>query len=358
MSFVADLVLLVLALVALAFFSEWVVRSGIRISRLLGIGELTIGFILISVLTSLPELMVAVTSAASGTFALSVGNVFGANVVDIALVLGLSFYLYPKGFRNRGAVKKLSTALLLSSAITIIFLLFGSVGRIAGFFLIGAFFAFCYFLFKEKVKVNETEAVYSSDKRTVISRISRLHLGEGAIFSGGHVRKKERTIALSFLSLLAGVFLVVLSSSIVVRSASSLGAKAGISPALIGALVLALGTTLPEFSIGLSAFRQGHIGLALGDALGSTVTNLTLVLGSGLLVSSAVLNMTFFSTLALFSLLTNVLFWYIITSRSELGKPEGKLLLLVYGAFVAVLVGGQIYFLKEEILSFFLGFFG
>ncbi|MFH0961126.1 MAG: sodium:calcium antiporter [archaeon] len=353
-----DLLVLAISLTALALFSEWVVRSGIRISRLLKISELTIGFILISVLTSLPELLVSMTSAAGGTFALSVGNVFGANVVDIALVLGLSFYIYPKKFRNKRAVKKLSTALLLSSGITIIFLLFGSVGRLAGIFLVASFFFFCYYLFREKLNIHETESIYSQGKTTIASKISRLHFEEKVFFSGGHLGSKERATAISFLNLLIGMVLVVFSAGFVVKAATSIAAGSGISESILGALVIALGTTLPELSIGLAAFRKGHIGLALGDSLGSTVTNLTLVLGSGLLISSASLNLTFFSTLALFSLLTNIAFWHIITTKDELGKSEGKFLLAIYSAFVLFLLASQLYLLKEELFSFVLGAFG
>lgn len=169
--------------------------------------------------------------------------------------------------------------------------------------------------------------------------------------------KREMSTAVSLLNLLIGIVIVVVSAGFVVRSATSLASIIGLSESVIGALVVALGTTIPEFAIGISAFRKGHIGLALGDALGSTVTNLTLVLGSGLLVSSASLNMTFFSTLALFSLLTNVAFWYIITSRDSLGKSEGKFLLSVYAAFVVVLLASQIYLLKEEIVAMFLRWF-
>lgn len=345
----SSLLILLVSLVVLAISSEWVVRSGVRLARLLRISELAVGFILISVLTSLPELMVSVNSSTAEKIGLSVGNIVGSNIVDIALVLGLGFYLYPKVVKGAGVLRKLSAALLLTSATLIIFLLFPSLSRLTGFALLGLFLFFCYYLIRGRLRIHEAETVHQ--KTGLASKISRLHLEERALFAGGGLGRKERDTALSLLHLIGGTVLVVMSSGAVVNSGVGLAESLGIAKSVVGAVIVAFGTSVPELSVELTALRRGRIGLALGDAIGSTVTNLTLVLGTSLVIFPGNLNVSFFSTLILFSLLTNVVFWYFLSGRT-FGKREGAVLLAIYASFLLVLLGEQAVAAKDSLLAF------
>ncbi|MFH0961106.1 MAG: hypothetical protein V1820_00290 [archaeon] len=349
---ILNALVLAISLIALALFSDWVVNSGVRLAKLLKLSELAIGFIMISVLTSLPELMVSVNSSTSEKIGLSIGNIFGSNIVDIALVLGLGFYLYPKVVKTRSILKKLSAALLLTSTTLVVFMLVPSLNRVTGALLIALFLFFCYTLIRSKEKVHEIEIVQQNSGRS--SKISKLHIEDRALFGGSGMGQKEKDLARSLLHLIIGTIGIVVSSGFVVSSGSGLATSLGIAKSVVGAVVIAFGTSVPELAVELTALSKGRIGIALGDAIGSTVANLTLVLGVSLLLSPTKINVHFFSTLVLFSLLTNIVFWYFL-SEGTFGKRQGMILMGIYAVFIVVLFGEQLYALKEVLIPFFKG---
>ncbi len=351
-----NLLILAASLLILAFFSELTVRNGVKLSKLLGISELAIGFILISVLTSLPELMVTINSSAADKLGLSVGNIFGSNVVDIALVLGLGFFLYPKVLKGKQAVRKISSALLLTSAIMILFLLTTALSRLMGLALIITFFYFCYTLIRQKPRLHEAEVLHSGPTEQIVSKISRLHMGVRLVFEGSHLGAKAKETATALLVLLGSTVGIIVSSGFVVSSGVGLAESLGLAKSIVGAVLVAFGTSVPELSVELASLRRGHIGLAMGDAIGSTVTNITLIFGIGLLISPAPVIVSFFPSLFLFMLLTNLVFWNFLSGQ-EFGRKQGAILIAIYAAFLAFLFAEQIYALRAPLLAFLGGLF-
>lgn len=146
----------------------------------------------------------------------------------------------------------------------------------------------------------------------------------------GDVKKVTATLCLSFVGLLVAARLVVYSGS-------NIAAFLGVPPILIGARIVAIGTSLPELTLDLTAARRGRIQLALGDIIGSNLTNLTLVLGLVLVSSPLAVDMTIFTEMLPFLLITTVVFWRFLT-RGGVSQFGGMILVLVYVLFQAVLV--------------------
>jgi cation:H+ antiporter len=146
-----------------------------------------------------------------------------------------------------------------------------------------------------------------------------------------------------FLFMILGALGVVVSAYFLVESAVSIAGSAGISQQVIGATIIAFGTSLPELTLDLKSFLRGHSGLAFGDIIGSSFVNITLILGITLCVPALVgspisMNMGVFQNLIIFSIITNLFFWYFL-SREKIGWKEGAIFLFIYVLFLATTLG-------------------
>ena len=149
-------------------------------------------------------------------------------------------------------------------------------------------------------------------------------------------RQKLRTC--TFFTLLGAVG-VVLASYFIVDSASFLAGYVGISRVIIGATVVAFGTSVPELATSINATRKGHLDMALGNIIGSCFINITCILGVSLVASPLNINMAAFSNLATCSLITNLFLWYFISSE-KITWRESAVLLFMYFVFLIISFGG------------------
>ena len=304
------------ALAVLAKASEVAINNSVKVADITGFGRTTIGFILVAFSTSLPELLVSVFAAIrQESVGVAVGNVLGSNIVNICLILGICLLLvtlkcpkysclYPSMAREE--VRSLYFGLFVSSIIPLSLLYLEEAGRYIGVILLTVFVVYLYQL----------------------SRIRNVK-EEGSL---GPERQKLRKYALITLAGIAGV---VATSYFIVDSASYVAKSVGIPPVIIGATVVAFGTSVPELATSITATRKGHLDLALGNIVGSCFINVTCVLGVTLVSSPLNVNMTAFSKLAIFSLITNLFLWYFL-SNEKLTWREGAVLLFIYVLFLTI----------------------
>jgi cation:H+ antiporter len=298
------------SLAVLALTSKYVVESAIRLAEFFRIGEMATGFILLSVSTSLPESAVAVISAPSGEGAISIGNVFGSNIADVLLVVGLMALITGFSVRREDAGEFI-TLLFMTSVIPLALLLTGRFGMAEGIFLLFLFAGYSYYLSRQKVNIGAKE------------RVTR------------------RQFHISLAVFLAGIIVILISSDFAVQYAVRIAKAASIAESYIGATIIAVGTSLPEIAVDVTALRKGNVKLALGDALGSGMTNLTLILGVTGTLSSRVFPTASFAGLVLFLLLANMILWYFFDTGRRFGRLEGILMLAIYAAFVIIEFGLQ-----------------
>lgn len=303
------------SLAVLAKASDVAINNSVKVADITGFGKTTIGFILVAFSTSLPELLVSVFAAIrQESVGVAVGNVLGSNIVNICLILGICFLLvtlkcpkyaclYPSMAKEE--VKSLYFGLFVASMIPLSLLYLGEISRFIGVILLTVFVVYLYQL----------------------SKIRNIK-GEGSL---GPERQKLRKYALATLAGIAGV---VATSYFIVDSASYVATSVGIPPVVIGATIIAFGTSVPELATSITATRKGHLDLALGNIVGSCFINITCILGVTLVSSPLNVNMTAFSKLAIFSLITNLFLWYFL-SNEKLTWREGAVLLFVYTLFLA-----------------------
>ena len=129
---------------------------------------------------------------------------------------------------------------------------------------------------------------------------------------------------------------VVVAARFVVQSGVSIASFLGVSPILIGAKLISIGTSLPELTLDFTAVRRGRVQLAVGDIIGSNLTNLTLVLGLVLLASPFAADMMIFAELLPFLLITTIIYWRFLT-RGGVSQVGGIVLMMTYILFQAVI---------------------
>ena len=143
----------------------------------------------------------------------------------------------------------------------------------------------------------------------------------------------RKTIAAMLILSFAGV---VIAARLVVSSGIDIALILGAPPILIGAKVVAIGTSLPELTLDFAAVRRGRVQLAIGDIIGSNLTNLTLVLGLVLLTSPFAVDMTIFTETLPFLLITTIVFWRFLT-RGGVSQVGGIILIMTYILFQAII---------------------
>jgi len=136
--------------------------------------------------------------------------------------------------------------------------------------------------------------------------------------------------------LILSMSLVIISARLVVFSGLNIALSVGVPPILIGAKIVAIGTSLPELTLDLIAVKRGRVQLAIGDIVGSNLTNLTLVLGLVLVSSPFAVDMTILTEILPFLLITTIVFWRFLT-RGGVSQIGGIVLLMVYILFQAII---------------------
>jgi len=305
-----QLLILVVSLVVLAFSSHYTIKAIEKIIELTGLSEMSAGFILLATFTSVPEIIVALFAVLQGEAGISIGDILGSNVFNIGAVLGiLGIFGYLKTCCTT-LLTELTDILFITSSIPLLLVIFKVASPVVGIVLLATFAANTYFMAKKR-----TPTVESNGLEVV---------AEG--------RDKIEVIVMLLVTL-AGV---IVAARLVVSSGVTIAALLGAPPILLGAKVIAIGTSLPELSTDFTAVRKGRVHLAIGGIIGSNLTNLTLVLGLVLLVAPFAVDMIIFTEILPFILITTVIFWRFLT-RGGISKIGGVILLVAYLLFQIII---------------------
>jgi cation:H+ antiporter len=306
-----ELATLIIFTAMLAKSASLVIDNATVLSRFFGISQIALGMLLVSVSTSIPELSVSVLSSAAHEGAISAGNVFGSNIANILLILGIGALVHGYSVSRRdlaGIAMVLAATTIISVYIIFHTFIFGNaLGFAEGAVLLGVAAWYAYQL----LHGDDPEKPHALEKRV------------------------DRAAGLRAFSLfLFGIVLVLISSSIVVDSAVKISGILGLSKSFIGATVIAVGTSLPELSVDLTAIRRKKYSLALGDCIGSNMVNLTLVLGAAAVINPINVTLSVFIAALLFAVIANMVFFYLAAIKREFGRTEGAVLVLVYALYL------------------------
>ncbi|MFO7862598.1 MAG: calcium/sodium antiporter [Salinivirgaceae bacterium] len=293
-----DVVVVIVTIFLIAKGANWLVDSSVRIARKFNISDLVIGLTVVAVGTSAPEFAVTILAATRDLGDISVGNIVGSNIFNLGFILGGTAII-----KSLNTSKKLvyrdGVFLLLGTVALLFFLQDLVLSFVEGVILFGSLFVYLAFLFIKKDPL-PLEDISEADK----------------------YRKTDPYL------LLLSITLVVASSHFMVESASDLAEAIGISQWVIGATIVAAGTSAPEFATALVAAYKGHHGMSVGNLIGSDIFNMFGVLGLASIIkdlpvdAEATGNMWLLVGMVMLVLVFMRLNW-------RIGRVEGIILFLV-----------------------------
>ena len=299
-----DLVIFVVSMYALTKGADFIIDESQKIALHFNISGFVIGATLVAFGTSLPEMASSMMAAYSGKNEMAVANVVGSNIINIALVLGIVFVMGKKIVTDRDIFAKDGAWGIFPVMVFIIMVIDGSISRFEGFLLLVMMVAYLIFLINndgeltDEIDIDEDEVKKSFDYKS------------------------------SAILLLVGFVLVIVGANFAVDSASNIAKSVGVSDWVIGLLLVAFGTSLPELMVSISAAKKGQGDMVLGGIIGSNVSNFTAVLGSSALINPLSIDLAK-NSFDISSLLIVTIMLVFITANKLYTRSAGIVLLIV-----------------------------
>jgi cation:H+ antiporter len=309
---VLTIALFALGIALLIKGAGWLVDGASRIAEIFRVSPLVVGLSVVAIGTSLPELSVSLTAALAGIGNVSVGNAIGSNICNIALVLGIAPLIKTLSV-SKTLLRKDYPILVSTSAILLFFLSDGRLQRFEGILLLTGFIAYLVYLGKRAA--NDSSSSEPVEGRTWAPWIRRL----------------------PWLAILAGMTGIVIGARLTVDHGVQIARFIGVSEAVIGLTMIALGTSLPELVTSVVAMLRGESDMSLGNVIGSNIANIALVLGATSMIRPISVSSVLFRVDAWVMLGYTVVLFPLLRRRYKLTAKHGIFLLSTYIAYVAYL---------------------
>jgi len=307
--------MLIVGLVLLVKGADWLVDGASAMAKRFGISDLVIGLTVVAFGTSMPEFVVNMVSVAQGATDLALTNILGSNIINTFVILGLTAVVYPITSQKRSRdfdIPMSMAAGFLVFAFVAVQSPFGEDGRgvtrMGGIVLLLMFIYFLYNTFRH-AKDHPEEAE------------------EQAV--------KPMSIGLAIVCVLCGLAGLVLGGEMIVKSAVQIATDLGVSEAIIGLTVVALGTSLPELATSVIAATKKNCDIALGNVIGSNIFNVFFVLGT----SAVVRPLPAYDGIemdAWMAAIGSIMVWLFVKTNKQrqVKRWAGALLLLVYAGYL------------------------
>ena len=291
---------------------EGLVQGATRISENLSVSPLVVGFTVVAVGTSLPELAVAIAAISANTPDIAVGGVLGSNVANVMLVLGAAAVLGAKSDTEKG-VKRDALAVLVATLFMAIFVYFGKVPFLGGIVMLACLVGYYYYTYSVAIS---GEDVYEFEDSWLPNKMS-----------------------LAIPACALGGAMIWYGAELLVTGSTNIAETFGVSEAVIGLTMVALGTSLPELAVTLVAGFRGQGGVAVGNVLGSNVMNIMGIIGIASIVGNGIpIDVEFQRDILVVAATSSFIVWMLI-SEKEVTKNIGTMMILTYLAYITYLGG-------------------
>jgi len=315
------LLCVILGLFVLTISADKFVDSSSNIAKHLGMSPLLIGMIIIGFGTSAPELVVSILAAIEGNAGIALGNAYGSNITNIALILGSTALFRPIIVESQVVKKELP--ILIGITVISMGLLFDlQLSRIDSLVLLIIFSLLMMWTILQSKK-NKSDQLTLEVEQELQNSSSSFNL-----------KKIALTLVLSFIVL-------IISSRVLVYGAVGIATIFGVSDLIIGLTIVALGTSLPELASSIIAIKKGESDLAIGNIIGSNLLNSLLVVGVAGVITPVALSKDFFyrDILVMFGLTLSLFFMGIgLKGKGKIGRIKGGILFTCYIIYVGYLI--------------------
>ena len=309
---VIDVTFVLIGFALLMLGGEALVQGATRISQSLSVSPLVVGFTVVAIGTSLPELAVAIEAIESGVPNIAVGGVLGSNVANVMLVLGAAAVLGAKS-DSEIEVKRDSFAVVVATLFMAIFVYSGKVPLLGGVVMLTCLIGYYYYTYSVAIS---GEDEYEFEDSWLPNKMS---------------------LAIPFCALGGGM--IWFGAELLVLGSTGIAETFGVSEAVIGLTVVALGTSLPELAVTLVAGIRGQGGVAVGNVLGSNVMNIMGIIGIASIVGSGIPVDVEFQRDILVVIATSGFAVWMLISEKEFTKNIGTMMILTY-LFYMIYLGG------------------
>lgn len=299
---------LVVGFVLLIKGADFFVDGASSIAGKLKVPSLIIGLTVVSMGTSMPEAAVSISASLSGSNGISLGNVIGSNIFNLLMVVGISAIILPVA-SDKDMLKRDMPINIGITAVLMVMLLDGELGRIDSVILLVLMVAYILMLIRSALKNREE----GEDTKTYSWLLSIVFVvaGAGAIIGGGQL---------------------------VVNSATTIATSLGMSETLVGLTIVAIGTSLPELVTSVVAAKKGDSGIAMGNAVGSCIFNILFILGmAGVIQPMKTQDNSFFIDTGILIGVSALMLLFAFTKKKT-GRLEGATCVLIYVAYTAYII--------------------
>ncbi|MEL0620215.1 calcium/sodium antiporter [Psychrobacter proteolyticus] len=323
---------ILIGLAILVWSADVFIDGATALAKKFSVPSFLIGVLILGIGTSAPEMVVSVLAAIEGSPELALGNAYGSNIINIALVLGATVLISPIIIR-RGIVKRDLPLLLLITVIAAWQLRDGTLSQADGIVLLILLVA----VLGLQIIMSIREGYHEHEDDIVVANADSEHLNNSE-----SLEKLEPSVTRGLASLIIGMLMLVASSRAIVWGAVELATLWGLSELIIGLTIVAVGTSLPELVSSLSAARKGEHDMALGNIIGSNIFNTLAVVGLATVIAPIAADPVILSrdvmAMGLLTILLVTLCVFAFKTKRQFGRTSGATLVLFFMSYTAWLI--------------------
>ncbi|MEE1280060.1 MAG: calcium/sodium antiporter [Oscillospiraceae bacterium] len=335
------IILLAVGFVLLIKGGDWFVDGASGIARRFNLPEILIGATVVSIGTTLPEVMVSAGAAFQGSGSIAYGNAIGSIICNTALIAALTIAIKPGPAARKSLILPVAFFFSAAAIYSVTAYALGTFSRAIGIVLLSTFVLYMALTILRMKKTSAAlESVGEADTAEAIEAQLEAHTGEDHTVESVEAGTKDSLLK-DIILLVVGAVLIAVGADLLVDNAIIIAEKFGVSEKVIGLTIVALGTSLPELVTAITSLVKGHGSLSLGNIIGANLFNLVLVSGAAVTISPFELPVSGLlggvnSSLVL-DLPVMLLVMLILTVptmiKEKLSRWQGVLLLLIYAAF-------------------------
>ena len=322
--FALVLVFLVIGFVLLIKGADFFVEGSSSVAKRMHVPSIIIGLTIVAMGTSLPETAVSVSASLTGNNELAVSNVVGSNIFNLMVVIGVCAMIATVNVAKETIKRDIPFSLICAGLLLFLGIAgFGDkagmiLGHLDGVIFLGAFAGYISYMIKVALKASK------EGRKVEIEGASEEEI-------------RLISVPLSILFIIGGAAAIAVGGDITVDAASRIASDLGMSQTLIGLTIVSIGTSLPELVTSIDAARKNEVDMALGNAIGSNVFNILMVLGIASAISPVSLITENIIDLCVLIVFT-VCVWIFAGTKKKIGKIEGFAMVALYAIYAVYIV--------------------
>ncbi|MBQ5429332.1 MAG: calcium/sodium antiporter [Neisseriaceae bacterium] len=309
---ILPLLAIIIGLIVLVLSADKFIDASASVAKIMGIPSLIIGMVIVGFGTSAPEMSVSVMASLNNSPGIALGNAYGSNITNIALILGVTAIIYP----IKSSQKILKRDLPILTVITLLsgYMAYnGIISHLESWVLLGLFILIMSFIVISDIKQHKKSNEFYQHE------------------------PPPKSLPVAIFWLITGLVLLVGSSKLLVWGSVEIAHKLGVSDLIIGLTIVAVGTSLPELAASVIAAKKGEDDIALGNVVGSNLFNIMCVVGlAGVIRPISAPPEVLYRDIAVMLFLNALLF--VFCRKQKIGKPQGVVLITCFIAYTAFLV--------------------